>query len=182
VSSARLKLSLYTQTLTSCQRRKHTSTYEETVKINQERSHELMNFVPEDLVKLTLGGLIPADSAGRLDTSPMTGRVSAGYHGKGREGSHVKRIIAVQEEPSLHVNSTREISRVKCGRTGNVPLCEPIQGVQDCIRFKVNEFAALMRQSSCPDTRGDDPKHVWSDLKHLRAHEHGELSNTWSEP
>ena len=30
---------------------------------------ESRNLVPGDLVKLTLGGLIPADCAGRLDTS-----------------------------------------------------------------------------------------------------------------
>ena len=39
---------------------------------------------------------------------PDDWRVSAGYHEKGRPGSHMKRVIAVQEEPSLHVNSTRE--------------------------------------------------------------------------
>ena len=37
-----------------------------------------------------------------------SGRVSARYHEKGRPGSHMKRVIAVQEEPSLHVNPTRE--------------------------------------------------------------------------
>ena len=26
-----------------------------------------------------------------------------------------------------------------------------------------------------------EPNNVWSDLKHLRAHEHDELSNPWSE-
>ena len=74
---------------------------------------------------------------------------------------HVKRIIAVQEEPSLHVNSTREMSLMKCSshvmcvmtrsddtdvggtslsrsteRCGArelvFPLCWPIQEVQDC--------------------------------------------------
>ena len=39
---------------------------------------------------------------------PDDWRVSAGYHEKGRPGSHMKRVIAVQEEPSLHVNPTRE--------------------------------------------------------------------------
>ena len=34
---------------------------------------ESRNLVPGDLVKLTLGGLILADYAGRLDTSQMTG-------------------------------------------------------------------------------------------------------------
>ena len=37
-----------------------------------------------------------------------SGRVSAGHHEKGRPDSHMKRVITVQEEPSLHVNSTRE--------------------------------------------------------------------------
>ena len=45
------------------------STYEEPVKINQERSHESRNLVQGDLVKLTLGGLIPADCVGR-ETDP----------------------------------------------------------------------------------------------------------------
>ena len=55
----------------------------------------------------------------------------------------MKRVIAVQEEPSLHVSSNRE----RCpGHHGNFPLCEPIQEVQDCMsknvsyRVKVNEF------------------------------------------
>ena len=65
------------------------------------------NLAPKCNVKRS-GGFILADCVGRLDTSQMTGRVSAGYHEKGRQGSHVKPIIAVQEEPSLHVNSTRE--------------------------------------------------------------------------
>ena len=29
---------------------------------------------------------------------------------------------------------------------------------------KVNEFASLMRQSSCPGAKGDKPNNVWSDL------------------
>ena len=45
-------------------------------------------------------------------------------------------------------------------------------------RLKVDEFASLMRQSSCPGTKDDKPNNVWSDLKHLRAHEH---SDPWSE-
>ena len=45
---------------------------------------------------------------------------------------HKERIIAVQEEPCLHVNLTSEMSQMKCGHSGNFPLCEPIQGVQDC--------------------------------------------------
>ena len=40
------------------------STYEENVKINQERSHESRNLVQGDLVKLPLGDLIPADCVG----------------------------------------------------------------------------------------------------------------------
>ena len=56
------------------------------------------------------GDFIPADYVGRLDTSQMTGRVSAG-HEKRRQGSHVKRVIAVREEPGLHVNSTRKRER-----------------------------------------------------------------------
>ena len=62
------------------------------------------------------GGLI-------LDTSQMTGRVSAGYHEKGRHGSHVKRIITVREEPVCTLSSTSEMSQVECGLT---------QGVEDC--------------------------------------------------
>ena len=73
------------------------------------------NLAPECNVKRS-GGLI-------LDTSQMTGRVSAGYHEKGRHGSHVKRIITVREEPVCTLCSTSEMSRVECGLT---------QGVQDC--------------------------------------------------
>ena len=39
-------------------------------------------------------------------------------------------------------------------------------------KFKVNEFASLMRQSSCPGAKGDKPNNVWSDLKRLRVHTH----------
>ena len=39
---------------------------------------------------------------------------------------HTERIIA----PSLQMNSTREM--MKCGHPGNFPLCEHIEGVQDC--------------------------------------------------
>ena len=49
------------------------------------------NLAPKCNVKRS-GGLIPAD-CGRLDTSQMTGGVSAGYHEKGRQGSHVKRAM-----------------------------------------------------------------------------------------
>ena len=59
-------------------------------------------------VKLTLGGLILAYCAGRLDTSQMTGESLLVTTRKRKPGSHMKRVIAVQEEPSLHVNSTRE--------------------------------------------------------------------------
>ena len=49
------------------------------------------------------GGSILAQSVGRVDTPQMIGRVSAGYHEKGRQDSHVKRVIAVREEPNLHI-------------------------------------------------------------------------------
>ena len=35
--------------------------------------------------------------------------------------------------------------------------------------------------SLCPGTQGDKPNNVWSDLKHVRAHGHGEFSDPWSE-
>ena len=58
------------------------------------------NLALECIVKRS-GGLI-------LDTSQMTGRVSAGYHEKGRQGSHVKRIITIREEPVCTLCSTSE--------------------------------------------------------------------------
>ena len=58
----------------------------------------------------------------------------------------MKRVIAVQEEPSLACEFyQREVSRIECGHHGDFPLCEPIQVVQDCMsknvsyRVKVNE-------------------------------------------
>ena len=47
--------------------------------------------------------------------------------------------------------------------------------------LKVNEFAALTTSEFVSYYNGYKPNNVWSDLKHLRAHEHGELSNPWSE-
>ena len=38
--------------------------------------------------------------------------------------------------------------------------------------LKMDEFASLIRQSSCPGGKGDKPNNVWSDLKHLRVHAH----------
>ena len=88
-------------------------------------------------MKLTLGGLIPADCVGRdLDTSPDDWRVSAGYHEKGRQGSHVKRVMrqclcpgtlgmsptmcGVPEALQKNFVFTREMSMKKCGHPGNL--------------------------------------------------------------
>ena len=41
---------------------------------------------------MTLGGLIPADCVDLSGYVPDDWRVFAGYHEKGRQGSHVKRV------------------------------------------------------------------------------------------
>ena len=50
---------------------------------------------------------------------------------------------------------------------------------------KVNEIASLTTRSDETESvsryNGYKPNNVWSDLKHLRAHEHGEHSDPWSE-
>ena len=112
---------------------------------------------------------------------------------------HVKRFTA--EEPSLHVNSTREMSLMKCGShvkrvmtrsddtdVGGTSLSRSTERCSArefsrCVdlfkRFKtarpnlsymlkVNEFASLMRQSSCPGTKSDKSNNKWRDLKHVR--------------
>ena len=43
--------------------------------------------------------------------------------------------------------------------------------------LKVNEFVALTTSESISRYTGYKPNNVWSDLKHLRAHEHAECSN-----
>ena len=75
-----------------------------------------------------------------------------------------ERVIAVREELNCTLCSIREMSWMKCGHPGNFPNVS--------YRIKVNEFASLMRQSSCPCAKGHKPNNVWSDLKHLRAHAH----------
>ena len=47
--------------------------------------------------------------------------------------------------------------------------------------LKVNEFAALTISEFVSQYNGYKPNNVWSGLKHLRAHEHVELSDPWSE-
>ena len=121
---------------------------------------EPMNLVPEDLVKLSLGGLILGDCVDLCGHVPDDWRVSAGCHEKGQQDSHVKRVLTIcylKEDQSEFQETERRHKNLSH-------------------RLKVNEFASLMRQSSCPGTRGDKPNNVRSDLEHLRAHEHGELS------
>ena len=55
---------------------------------------ESMNLVSEDLVKLTLGDLFPADSFDRCGHVPDDWRVSAGCHEKGQLDSH-KRVMTI---------------------------------------------------------------------------------------
>ena len=54
---------------------------------------ESMNLVSEDLVKLTLGGLILGDCVDLCGHVPDDWRVSAGCHEKGQQDSHVKRVL-----------------------------------------------------------------------------------------
>ena len=53
-------------------------------------------------------------------------------------------------------------------------------------RLKVNEFTALTTSESVSGCSGHkhkrfEPNNVWSDLKHVGTHEHGECSNPWFE-
>ena len=93
----------------------------------------------------------------------------------------MKRIITVREEPNLHiVFYQRDVidgmwtyprsSRLHVRMSKNLSYS-----------LKVNEFAAFTTREFVSQYNGYRPNNVWSDLKHLRAHEHGELSNPWSE-
>ena len=105
---------------------------------------ESMNLVSEDLVKLTLGGLILGDCVDLCGHVPDDWRVSAGCHEKGQQDSHVKRVMTngyLKEDQSEFLETERRHKNLSH-------------------RLKVNEFASLMRQSSCPGTKGDKPNNV----------------------
>ena len=105
---------------------------------------ESMNLVSEDLVKLTLGGLILGDCVDPCGHVPDDWRVSAGCHEKGQQDSHVKRVMTngyLKEDQSEFLETERRHKNLSH-------------------RLKVNEFASLMRQSSCPGTKGDKPNNV----------------------
>jgi len=75
---------------------------------------ESKNLVPGDLVKLTLGDLIPSDCVGReidlFGHVPDDRRVLAGCHERGRQGSHVKRVMR-----ESMCSGTLGISPTMCG-------------------------------------------------------------------
>ena len=56
---------------------------------------ESMNLVSEDLVKLTLGGLILGDCVDLCGHLPDDWSVPAGCHEKGQQDSHVKRVMTI---------------------------------------------------------------------------------------
>ena len=88
---------------------------------------------------------------------------------------HSRRACQLQfERNPIHTSrSTKEMSRMECGHPGNFLTVS--------YRLKVNEFAALTTSESMSRYTRLKPNNVWSDLKQLRAHEHGELSDPWSE-
>ena len=126
------------------------------------RSGELLNMesrnlVPGDLVKLSLVGLIPADCVGReIWTRPRW------------------------PESLCWLPWEREtrLPREACHDQVWFPMCETIWGVQDCTCMSL---LTLTTCESLSRYTGYSPNDVWSDLKQLRAHEQGELSDTWSE-
>ena len=104
---------------------------------------ESMNVVSEDLVKLTLGDLLPADCVDLYGHVPDDWRVCAGCHEKGQQDSH-KRVMTI-----CHLKEDKSEFQETERRHKNLSY-----------RSKVNEFASLMRQSSCPGTKGDKPQCV----------------------
>ena len=89
----------------------------------------------------------------------------------------MKRIIAVQEEPSLHVNCTRERCPGLDADTlklpvdvvsKSFPLCEPIQGVQDCTcEFLTRRVLhPPQRAGSTGENSKLPPYEVWMHLAH----------------
>ena len=86
----------------------------------------------------------------------------------------MKRILTVREEPNLHiVFYQRDVTdgMWTCLRSSRLH----VRMAKNLYSSKVNEFAALTTSGGCK------PNNVWSDQKHLRAHEHCELSIPWFE-
>ena len=152
------------------------------------------NLAPKCNVKRS-GGLILADCVDLSGYVTDDGRVSAGYHEKSRQGSHVKRVTTSESmsqnsgyEPNnvsnglkhLRTHETMSVSRMKCGHPGNYHVKRVLtrssrlhvrMSKNLSYRLKVKEFASLVRQSLCPGGKGDKPNSVWSGLKHLRIPE-----------
>ena len=132
------------------------------------------------------GGLILADCVDLSGYVPDDWRVSAGYHEKGRQGSHVKRVTTSESmsqyseyKPNnvsnglkhVRTHETMSVSRMKCGHPGNSHVKRVMtrssrlhvrMSKNLSYRLKVNEFASLVRQSLCPGGKGDTPNSVWS--------------------